>query len=105
MRPKFRSYFQNIVDYDIRSKNEIKKFISKNVKKSTKKKTLKRHSKRRTKNVEKLNFINIFYTFNKVCSKSIKRPSTRNCNGLVACSTKKKIMMSISINFSISKSI
>lgn len=43
MRPKFRSYFQNIVDMIYAQKNEIKKFISKNVKKSTKKKTLKRH--------------------------------------------------------------
>lgn len=49
MRPKFRSYFQNIVDMIHSQKNEIKSFISKNLKKSTKKKTLKRHTKRRTK--------------------------------------------------------
>jgi hypothetical protein len=49
MRPKFRSYFQNIVDMIHAQKNEIKKFISKNIKKSTKKKTLKRHSKRKSK--------------------------------------------------------
>ena len=41
MRPKFRSYFQNIVDMIYDQKNEIKKFISICLKKSTKKKTLK----------------------------------------------------------------
>ena len=52
MKPKFRSYFQNIVDMIYAQKNEIKKFISKNVKKSTKKKTLKRHSKIRAKTLK-----------------------------------------------------
>jgi len=42
MRPKFRSYFQNIVDMIYAEKNEIKKFISISLKKSTKKKTLKK---------------------------------------------------------------
>ncbi len=42
MRPKFRSYFQNIVDMMYAEKNEIKKFISTSLKKSTKKKTLKK---------------------------------------------------------------
>jgi transcription termination factor NusB len=52
MQPKFRSYFQNIVDMIYAQKNEIKMFISKNLKKSTKKKTLKRHSKRRAKTLK-----------------------------------------------------
>jgi hypothetical protein len=52
MRPKFRSYFQNIVDMIYAQKNEIKMFISKNLKKSTKKKTLKRHLKRRAKTLK-----------------------------------------------------
>ena len=53
MRPKFRSYFQNIVDMIYAQKNEIKNFISKNLKKSTKKKTLKRDSKRKSKTFKK----------------------------------------------------
>lgn len=43
MRPKFRSYFQNIVDVIVEERNEITKFIrSSGIKKSTKKKTLKK---------------------------------------------------------------
>ena len=52
MRPKFRSYFKNIVDMIYAQKIEIKKFISKNMKKSTKKKTLKQRSKRRTRTLK-----------------------------------------------------
>ena len=48
MRPKFRSYFQNIIDMIYSQRNEIKKFISKNLKKNTKK-TLKRHLKGKSK--------------------------------------------------------
>ena len=42
MRPKFRSYFQNIIDMIYAQKNDIKKFISISLKKDTKKKTLKK---------------------------------------------------------------
>ena len=42
MRPKFRSYFQNIIDMIYAEKNDIKKFISISLKKDTKKKTLKK---------------------------------------------------------------
>jgi transcription termination factor NusB len=42
MRPKFRSYFQNIIDMIYAEKNDIKNFISISLKKDTKKKTLKR---------------------------------------------------------------
>lgn len=43
MRPKFRSYFQNIVDMIHQERNEITKFIrTSGIKKSTKKKTLKK---------------------------------------------------------------
>jgi hypothetical protein len=48
MRPKFRSYFQNIIDMIYSQRNEIKKFISKNLKKNTKK-TFKRHLKGKSK--------------------------------------------------------
>lgn len=41
MRPKFRSYFQNIIDIIIFEKNEIQQFIFKNLKKNTKNKTKK----------------------------------------------------------------
>ena len=41
MRPKFRSYFQNIIDIIISEKNEIQQFIFKNLKKNTKNKTKK----------------------------------------------------------------
>jgi len=53
MKPKFRSYFQNIIVMIYNQKNDIKKFISKHLKKSTKKKTLKRHSKIRTKTLKR----------------------------------------------------
>jgi hypothetical protein len=43
MRPKFRSYFQNIIDIVHEERNEITKFIrSSGIKKSTKKKTLRK---------------------------------------------------------------
>jgi hypothetical protein len=42
MRPKFRSYFQNIIDIIYAEKNDIKNFISISFKKNTKKKTLKK---------------------------------------------------------------
>jgi hypothetical protein len=42
MRPKFRSYFQNIIDMIYAEKNDIKNFISISFKKNTKKKTLKK---------------------------------------------------------------
>lgn len=42
MRPKFRSYFQNIIDMMLKQKNDIKKFIRNNHKKGTKKKALPR---------------------------------------------------------------
>lgn len=47
MRPKFRSYFQNIIDMIYAQKNDIKIFISISLKKDTKKKTLKKTLKRR----------------------------------------------------------
>lgn len=42
MKPKFRSYFQNIVVMIFEQKNEIHKFVSKGLKKGTKNNTLKR---------------------------------------------------------------
>jgi hypothetical protein len=45
MRPKFRSYFQNIIDMIYAQKNDIKIFISISLKKDTKKKTLKKTKK------------------------------------------------------------
>ena len=51
MRPKFRSYFQNIIDIIYSQRNEIKKFISKNLKKNTKK-TLKKYLRKNIKSVK-----------------------------------------------------
>ena len=45
MRPKFRSYFQNIIDIIISEKNEIQQFIFKNLKKNLKKSTKKTFKK------------------------------------------------------------
>jgi hypothetical protein len=47
MRPKFRSYFQNIVDMMYNQKNEIRNFISKSLKKTMKNKTIKNKTKRK----------------------------------------------------------
>ena len=52
MHPKFRSYFQNIIDKIISEKNEIQQFIFKNLKKNLKKstkKTFKKHLKKNNK--------------------------------------------------------
>jgi 8-oxo-dGTP pyrophosphatase MutT (NUDIX family) len=45
MRPKFRSYFQNIVDLILDQKDEIYSFIQNRGKKGTKKKTLRKYSR------------------------------------------------------------
>jgi hypothetical protein len=52
MRPKFRSYFQNIIDIIISEKKEIQQFIFKNLKKGTKK-TFKPHLKKKNKTMKK----------------------------------------------------
>ena len=51
MRPRFRSYFQNIVDMIYGEKDDIKKFINSRLKKSTTKhKSLRNKTRRRKKN-------------------------------------------------------
>ena len=53
MRPKFRSYFQNIIDMIIKQKNNIRYFIEKSkkksIKKNTEKKTLKGRESKKTR--------------------------------------------------------
>lgn len=50
MRPKFRSYFQNIVDMIYSEKDEIKKFINQRLKKSTMKTNKKTYKKKKKYN-------------------------------------------------------